>query len=361
MPELREHGDEERVRQEDSRQDTERRADAELRNEVEAEEGEAGDGDRDRQAREDRRSASGRTGLRRGVARRQPFVEQLPKARDYQERVVDADAEPDHRDEQRRNRVDVGEAREDEEEQECRHQGDECERDGHHSRDEGAEHDQEHDQRGEQAENLLDSLLDRRELGVAVVLDGDPCGLDRLANGLLHGLDPRAILRIDHAVELRLRVRDPAVVGERVLVEGIADAGDAGVPVRRLAGWGELVGLEFRDRLLDRCAALGSVEALARRRREDEVQDTALFLDELRLDEVGRPLRVGAGNRELVLQAAADGGDEEDEPGDDAEPREHDPPRVRRARPHPARQRSGREALVRQSSFLLFHHRSYPL
>ncbi len=173
-----------------------------------------------------------------------------------------------------------------------------------------------------------------------------PGGLDRLAYGLLHGLDLRPILRIDHAVELRLRVRDPAVVGEGVLVEGIADAGDAGVPVRRLAGGGELVGLEFRDRLLDRRPTLRRVEPLAGRCREDEVQDTTLFLDELRLDEVGRPLRVGAGNRELVLQAASDRRNQRDQHDDDPDPGQDDAPRVRGTRPHPARERSGRKPLV---------------
>ncbi len=104
---------------------------------------------------------------------------------------------------------------------------------GNQSRDERAEDDQEHDQRRKQAKDLLDSLLDRRELGVAVELDGDAGRLDRLAHGLLHGLDLRAVLRVDDAVELGLRVRDPPVVGERVVVEGIADARDAGVAVRR--------------------------------------------------------------------------------------------------------------------------------
>ncbi len=105
--------------------------------------------------------------------------------------------------------------------------------------------------------------------------------------------------------------------------------------------------LQLRDRVLDRLLALGRVEALARRRREDEVEDATLLLDELGLDQVGGPLRVGARDLELVLEAASDGEDEDDERDDDADPREHDPPRMRGARPHPARQRPGREALVR--------------
>ena len=109
----------------------------------------------------------------------------------------------------------------------------------------------------------------------------DPGRLDRLANGLLHGLDLRAILRVDHAVELGLRVRDSSVVRERVLVEGIADARDSGLAFRGLARGSELVGLELRDRPLDCGLALRRVEPLARRRGEDEVEDAALLLDEL--------------------------------------------------------------------------------
>ena len=62
--------------------------------------------------------------------------------------------------------------------------------------------------------------------------------------------------------------------------------------------------------LLDRRLALRRVEPLALGRGEDDVEDAALLGRELRLDQVGRPLRVGAGDLELVAQAAADGGDE---------------------------------------------------
>ena len=49
--------------------------------------------------------------------------------------------------------------------------------------DERPEDDEEHDERREQAEQLLGSLLDRRELGVAVELGGHAGRLDRLADG----------------------------------------------------------------------------------------------------------------------------------------------------------------------------------
>ena len=75
----------------------------------------------------------------------------------------------------------------------------------------------------------------------------------------------------------------------------------------------ELRRLELGDGGLDRGLALRRVEALPRRRREHEVQHGALLGGELRLDEVGGLLRVRARDLELVLQAAADGEDEDDQ------------------------------------------------
>ena len=183
----------------------------------------------------------------------------------------------------------------------------------------------------QQAEELLCALLDRRELGVAVELGRDPGGLDRLAHGVLHGEDGLAVLVVDDAVELRLGVGDPAVVRDRLVLERVADALDAGLVLGRL----ELLRLELGDGVLDRLLALGRVEPLPLGRGEDEVEDAALLGRELGLDQVGRLLRVGARDLELVLQAAADGRDEHDQAGDDPDPGEDDAPRVCRAGAHP--------------------------
>ena len=191
VPELREHRDQERVRDQHRRQHAEGRADAELRDEVEAEEREAGHGDRDRQAGEDHCAPCGGAGLGGRVARREPFVQELSEARDDEQRVVDPDADADHRHEDRRDRVDVGQPGEDEEEDERRSDGHDRQRDRDRRRDERAEDDQQHDERGQEAEQLLDSLLDGRELGVAVELGGDARRLDRLADGVLHRDDLR--------------------------------------------------------------------------------------------------------------------------------------------------------------------------
>ena len=152
-----------------------------------------------------------------------------------------------------------------------------------------------------------------------------------------------AVLVLDRLVELRLGVGDAAVLGERRLAERVADALEAGLAVGGL----ELVRLELRDRLLDRRLALRRVEPLALRRREDEVQDRALLGGELGLDQVGRLLRVRAGDLELVPQRATDRRDQHDQRDDDPDPHNHDPPRMQSARPRPARQHTRRQPLMR--------------
>ena len=82
-------------------------------------------------------------------------------------------------------------------------------------------------------------------------------------------------------------------------------------------------------------------------RGEDEVQHAALLGGELGLDQVGRLLRVGAGDVELVLQAAADRGHEHDQEDHDPDPAEDHPPGVRRAHARPAREPAGCEPFVR--------------
>ena len=235
---------------------------------------------------------------------------------------------------------------EQEEQHERGRHGGNRERDRNRGRAERPEDDEQHDQRGEQAQQLLCALLDGRELGVAVELHGQACRLERLANGVLDRHHRLAILLVDHAVELRLGVGDPGVVGDVVGIEGIPHARQAGLVLGGL----ELRRLGGGDRLDDRRPVFGLVEPLALRRRDDDVQHAALLLGELGLDQVGRLLRVGARDLELVLQLAADRRDQDDQRGEDPDPREDDAPRVRRARAHPARQRAGRKPLVRRET-----------
>ena len=126
-------------------------------------------------------------------------------------------------------------------------------------------------------------------------------------------------------------------------LERIADALDPGL----VLGGRELVRLEPAMASLDRLAPLGRVERLALGRGEDEVEHGALLGRELRLDQVGRSLRVRARDRELVLETSPDPDDENDQEDDDPAPGQEHSPRVRGARPHPACQCSRGQALVR--------------
>ncbi len=142
VAEEREDGRQERARDQHGREDAEGAANTELRDEVEPEEGQPADRDGNRHAGEDHRATCGGAGLGSGVPRREPLVEQLAKARDDEKRVVDPDPEADHRDEDRRDCVDVGQAGEDEEQQERRPYRRDREPDRDDHRDEGAEEDE---------------------------------------------------------------------------------------------------------------------------------------------------------------------------------------------------------------------------
>ena len=342
VAEQRQHGEQERVRQQHRGQHAERAADSELGHEVEAEEGQPAHGDRDGQPREDHGAAGRCPGFRGGVTRRQAVVQELSEASDDEERVVDPDSEPDHRDEDRRDRVDVGEPGEDEEQQECGRERADRERDRDRRRDERPEHDQEDEDRGQQPERLRGPLLDRRELRLAVVLDGDSGRLDRLADRVLDGHDCVAVLVVDDPVELRFRVGDAAVVGEGLRGERIADALEPGLVLRRL----ELGRPELGDRVLNRRLSLGGIEALAFRSGEHDVQHAALLRHELGLDQIRRTLRVRARDVELVAEVSPDRPDQDDEDGDDADPGSDDAPRVRGVGPGPAREGAGGKTFV---------------
>ena len=131
------------------------------------------------------------------------------EAGDDEQRVVDADPEADHRDQDRRDRVDVGQAGQEEQEQERRPQSRERQPDRNDHPDEGAEHEEQHDDRRQQAEHLRGALLHGRELRLAVELCRHTGRLDRLANRVLDGNDRVPVTALDGLIELRLRVRDP--------------------------------------------------------------------------------------------------------------------------------------------------------
>ena len=98
--------------------------------------------------------------------------------------------------------------------------------------------------------------------------------------------------------------------------------------------------------LLDGGLARRRVEPLPLGGGEHDVEDAALLGLELGLDQVGGLLGVGAGDLELVAQAAADGRDERDQDDHDPEPAAEDAPWMCRAEAGPAGERARRESLV---------------
>ena len=105
-------------------------------------------------------------GVGGGLARWHPVVQRLSEARDDEERVVDADADADHRDQDRRDRVEVGQVGQQEEQCEGRAHREAREQDRDACGHERAEHDQQHDQRDPDADELAGALLGRRLVGV---------------------------------------------------------------------------------------------------------------------------------------------------------------------------------------------------
>jgi hypothetical protein len=97
VTQLRQHCDQQRVRDQHRGEHAERGTDPELGDEVEPEEGKARDRDRDRQPGEEDCAAGRRPSLGGRLARRQPFMEQLPETGNDEQRVVDPDADADHR------------------------------------------------------------------------------------------------------------------------------------------------------------------------------------------------------------------------------------------------------------------------
>ena len=241
---------------------------------------------------------------------REPRVQELPEARDDEQRVVDPHAEPDHRDEERRDRVDVGEAREDEEQQERGQQRRECERDRDHPRDERAEDHEQHDQRGEEAEQFLRALLDRRELRVAVELDRHAGRLDAR-----RALRPEPRATASRSVSKITRSNWASAYAMRPSSETVFSSNGSptlSMPAVSSVGLNSEV-LSFAIACSIAALRSGVSSCSPSGRGEDEVEHAALLGGELRLDQVGRLLRVGAGDVELVLQAPADRRDEHDQ------------------------------------------------
>ena len=244
----------------------------------------------------------------------------------------------------------LGEPGEDEEQDERRRDGEERERDRDRGRNERAKDEEQHDERGEEAEELLRPLLDRRELGVAVELGGNACGLDPFTHGVLDRDHLGPVLRLDDAVELRLRVGDPPVVGERVCLEN-------GSPTLSSP---TLSPLGANSEVLS-CAIASSIAALrsgvssrspsgAAKTRLSTQPCSDANSDSMRSVAfcVSEP---GISNSSFRLPPTV--ATSTISPASDREPGDDDAPGVVRAGAHPTRECAGRKSFVRCEAFCL--------
>ena len=139
-------------------------------------------------------------------------MQELPEPGDDQERVVDPDPEPDHRHEDLGDRVEVRQARSEEQDQEGADHRDDREEQGDRRRDEGAEEDEQDHEGCEQPDQIADALRRRRALGLTGELDLHACRIADRAQLVLdrHDPGPGQLERV--AVVLHVEERDPAVV-----------------------------------------------------------------------------------------------------------------------------------------------------
>ena len=240
----------------------------------------------------------------------------VAEARDDEEGVVDADAEPDHQRELGGEVDHVDEVAAEPDHAEAGAEAEERRHDRQAHREQRAEAEQQDDHGGQEADSGREA--DARLLGL----------LDRLAAELdLQGGRARGLGRRDHAVDRRLRQLVRALVeldggeadrarlrdGVRAGRVGAHDAGD----VRQTRDAHE----QRRDHRARR-----RVGELAVRRPEDDLVGVAGLRREAALEQVDRALRVGVRKREVVRVPLADrlrdgeDADGEDDPGDDDDP-----------------------------------------
>ena len=238
------------------------------------------------------------SGLRGRVGEAKPLVEGLSEPGHDEERVVDPYADPDHRDEDRRDRVDVGQPGDDE-------QQDERRSDGHEASAIGIE----------VPTNVRKTIRSTRKAAMNPSSSWIPCWIggdsasplnsavtpagftaSRTASSTATTWDRSAVSIVSENCASAYAIRP--FFGERPLRERVADALDPGLAFFDLYSGV----LSFADGGKDCGLALGRVETLSGRCREHEVQHGALLGRELRLDEVGGLLRVRPRDLEHVLQ-----------------------------------------------------------
>src|SRR5262249_34005790 len=173
---------------------------------------------------------------------------------------------------------------------------------------------------------VADALRRRRALRFTRELDLHAGRLADRAEVVFEVHDLRARKLESGAVELYVVVRNlPALrelVGARL--QWARDRRDVLGILREVA----LRDLAGGEHAADRVCARSRVETLTRRRREDDAQGGALLAAELRIDQVGRLLRVRPGDLEVVDEMAVECGVQADQHDEDRDPPENDTPRM---------------------------------
>ena len=192
-----------------------------------------------------------------------------------------------------------------EQKQEGPHHRDDREQQRDHRRHERPEqHHQDHERR-EQPDEVADALGRRRILGLAGELDLDPGGLADRAELILDATMPER----GNSKPVRSYCTSKKAIcplSDELLRPSCGQRARDRCDVLRVGRQRALRGMRRDEHLRERVRALGRVEPLTVGRREHDAQRSALLAAELRVDQVGRLLRVRARDLEVVDQLAVE-------------------------------------------------------
>ena len=290
---------------------------AERRDERDPRDGQRDERDHHGAAREDDRGPGRPHGPGDRVVELHTFAQLVAVPADEEERIVDADAEPDHRRERRGDRRNAGDVAEQPDQGQAGGQADDCGHDRHAHGDEGTEREREDDHGGEEADRIAAPGVRLGQLGADRAPDGDlhPClqsgvsGVEDVLRDLLGQL-------VAADVEQDGDVRGLAVLADQGCA-ALAERAGGGVDVGQLH--------DLRVRRLDRLLVL-LVGDLARARVEDERVAAVLLRGERGGKKVCRLLASRAGKVHVVTGVRAERVVQANGAGKENQPRaENDP------------------------------------
>jgi len=311
-PQQREHRREERDRREHGDRDHDRGGVPERGHERHVDDDQREQRDDHRAAREHDRAARGRHRARDRLRIAHPLAHLVAVAGDYEQRVVDPDAQADHRRERGRGRRQLHDVPQ---QRDHREPGDEPDdrggyRDAH--RDRGAEREQQHDDRGAQADDLAQLGRGLGDLLAEVATEGDlQPGVRKpvvVARELLR-LVGRELARA--GIEVQRDEADPPVLGEVVRAP-------AAQRVDRLAH--RRVAAERGGRARDRRRVARLAELVPLGRGDHHGVGPVRLRREALVQQVGGVLAVGSRQRQVVVGLRPERRGPGDQAGEDRQP-----------------------------------------